>query len=85
VKRWGPRTVAAVRRRIDRYGLRVLCAACDWESRHFPQSGRIRDARCPRCGATELHAKAWAEKYATAFALACDRAKAIARAQHGRV
>lgn len=47
--------------RIRRYGLRVMCASCANVDRHFPQNGRLRDARCKRCGG-ELRSVAWIDK-----------------------
>lgn len=74
VKRWTKRALENVRRQVDLHGLRVMCAACRWEGRHYPQAGRIRDAACGRCGAHELHAKAWAVKYPEAWQREVDRA-----------
>jgi hypothetical protein len=41
----------AIRRRIERYGLRVVCLGCGARGRHRPSiDGRLRKRPCPKCG-----------------------------------
>lgn len=40
-----------MRAQVARFGMRVICLACQVESRHFPETqGRLRSRRCPSCG-----------------------------------
>jgi len=49
----------SVLERVQRYGLRTICAGCGDESqRHFPRTGRLRDHRCAVCRG-ELRSLAW--------------------------
>jgi hypothetical protein len=61
------RATASIVARLRRYGLRVMCSRCAQEQRHFPQSGRLRDARCTDparigCRGQELRAVAWVDE-----------------------
>jgi len=75
--RWTTGAIASVRRLVETHGLRVMCAACRWEGRHYPQAGRIREADCGRCGARELHGKAWAKRYPESWQREVDRAHSL--------
>ena len=72
------RDAVSIRRRLARFGLRVLCLACGAPGRHFPDSGRVRDARCRACGAQELRPTWWVDRYET-------RAREEVRRARGRV
>lgn len=58
--------------RLRRYGLRVLCMRCGEESRHYPQSGRLRERACT-CGG-RLRARSWVLRYP-------DQARALRKAE----
>lgn len=73
---------AAIRRRVERYGLRVICARCGARGRHRPSvDGRLRKRPCPvkGCGG-RLRSVAWAKKHEAAFALECREERALIRA-----
>lgn len=55
----------AVKARIHKYGIRVICLMCSWEGRHKPQMGRLRDRHCTGCGLARLRPRWWIEKYPT--------------------
>lgn len=48
--------------RVQKYGLRVICARCASQQRHFPADGRLRDAACKICHSVSLRTEAWAVK-----------------------
>lgn len=52
-----------IRARVKRFGLRVVCLSCATRARHFPESGRVRDALCRRCGLRELRPEWWVARY----------------------
>jgi rRNA maturation protein Nop10 len=59
---------AAIRRRVERYGLRVICSGCGARGRHRSSiDGRLRRRPCPKCGG-RLRAVWWAVRYPAAFA-----------------
>jgi len=73
-------TVAAIRRRLERYGLRVVCARCGARGRHRPSiDGRLRKRPCPKCGG-RLRSLAWAKKHDQAFAIECREERKLAAA-----
>ena len=55
----------AIKERIHKYGIRVICLMCSWEGRHRPGQGRLRERSCKQCGLTRLRARWWCEKYPT--------------------
>lgn len=66
----------AIRRRVERYGLKVVCLSCGARGRHRPSfDGRLRERPCPKCGGT-LRARWWIERNdAKAAALAAAERK----------
>jgi len=49
-----------MRLQIGRFGLRVVCLACGWEGRHFPESqGRLRSRLCICGNRGSMRSKAW--------------------------
>jgi hypothetical protein len=65
-----------IRERVALFGLRVICARCGRERRHYPKDGRLREAVCEpeegerraRCGGpmrtvywATTHPDRWAE------------------------
>lgn len=74
------RVAEAIRRRVERYGLRVVCCRCGARGRHRPSiDGRLRKRPCPKCGG-RLRSVAWAKRYGAAFAAECREERALARA-----
>lgn len=72
--------VAAIRRRVERYGLRVVCTRCGARGRHRPSfDGRLRLRPCPVCGG-RLRSVAWAKKHAEAFAVECREERKLVAA-----
>lgn len=39
----------AMRERLERHGLKVVCVECGARCRHFQARGRLREKACPRC------------------------------------
>lgn len=70
----------AIRRRVDRFGLRVVCSACGARDRHRPQhDGRLRDRPCIGCGG-RLRVWAWAKAHPAKLAAEGAAFRAVASA-----
>lgn len=70
----------AIRRRVERYGLRVVCLGCGARGRHRPTlQGRLRKRPCPKCGA-RLRSVAWVRAHPAAAAQAGAEERAITTA-----
>jgi len=75
-----PHVQAEIRRRVERYGLRVVCLGCGARGRHRPSiDGRLRKRPCPKCGA-RLRSVAWVRNNAAAAARAGAQERAITTA-----
>lgn len=60
-----PSDRAAMRERVNRWGIRVECLLCDWTGRHRPESdGRLRERFCEPCGVRSLRSTAWVKTHA---------------------
>lgn len=72
--------VAAIRRRVERYGLRVVCLECGARGRHRPSiDGRLRKRPCPKCGG-RLRSVAWVARFPAQAAAEGARERAVTRA-----
>jgi len=71
---------AAIRRRVERYGLRVVCLACGVRGRHRPSiDGRLRKRPCPKCGG-RLRTVHWVATHEAAAAVEAREERAVQRA-----
>ncbi len=75
----GRNHVAAVRRRLEQHGLRVICLRCEVLDRHWPRKhGRLRHRLCPSCRTPgTMRSVAWAEKHWAKYELERDRVRKL--------
>jgi hypothetical protein len=71
--------VDSIRKRLDRYGLRVICLRCEVLERHKPRlHGRLRHRVCPSCRTPgTLRSVAWAEKNWAKYELERDKLRKL--------
>lgn len=70
---------AAIRRRVERYGLKVVCLVCGARGRHRPSiDGRLRKRPCPKCGG-KLRLVAWVKRFEAAAEREAAEERALAR------
>lgn len=68
---------AAIRRRVERYGLRVVCLVCGARGRHRPSiDGRLRKRPCPKCGGL-LRSVWWVQRHEAAAAALAREERAL--------
>jgi hypothetical protein len=65
----------AIKERVHKHGIRVVCLMCSWEGKHRPVHGRLRDRTCQQCGLCRLRPRWWVEKYKTKAAAETKRVR----------